>query len=462
MRVTRKLGLLFVLIGLVMNPWLVGYLAADDGSIALDKFAVVLLVDLVFILGGLQLLWRWVDLLAWQRPVGLLGSAFTVIVFATLITGIYWGNRSWRGGHDHTTVVESEHRHATPEQQQWADDFYRRSLTAAIRNGWFDFDTAMTKGFQPDRVNRTHFPNLTNMFDDAILDPERPEWLVYDDTPEGKVLMALMFFTRTPEEVGPTPAGPIAEWHYHQYESPRCAVRAMWTVGRPDKNGRCAEGVVINRTPEMFHVWFMNHPLGHFTAMKIVPEHFQDDGSKYSAHPLVVHFGIALVVVAVLLDLAALVTGRSELHRAAWFNLVLAVLAVAAATVTGVAAQGGVTATHEVHELMTAHRRAGYWSLAAVALMFVWRYALRSEFPRKGALAIVYLTLSVSALVAIGASSLYGTRLVYVHGAGVGAIDRFAREAYWKQVRDIYRQPNSEAAFTGPAPAPAAATSHKH
>ena len=37
------------------------------------------------------------------------------------------------------------------------------------------------------------------------------------------------------------------------------------------------EGEPVMRTPEMLHVWFIDHPLGRYTEMKIVPDIWQDD-----------------------------------------------------------------------------------------------------------------------------------------------------------------------------------------
>ena len=57
---------------LAVNPWTVGYLAADDGSIG--RHAEILRHRCSSASpacsAGLQLLWRWVEPLSWGRPVG--------------------------------------------------------------------------------------------------------------------------------------------------------------------------------------------------------------------------------------------------------------------------------------------------------------------------------------------------------------------------------------------------------
>jgi uncharacterized membrane protein len=444
------LGAILVGLGLLVSPWSIAPLATEDGAIHdLKMYAALLFVSASLVLAGLELASEWVRRLSWTGKASLAARATAVGLIAALIAGTTAGIAAYNRGHSHTTLVSTEHEHVTTEQQQWAEKFYERSLAAALKNGWFDIDNAFAQGFQADPINRTHFPNQQFMFDDVLLDPERPEWLVYDDTPQGKVLMALMFFTRTLEEVGPTPAGRLAQWHFHEYEEVRCAIKGLWTVAKADANGRCAEGVPVTRTPEMFHVWFMDHPLGHFTEMKIVPEAFQEQGFDVRRlHPIAVHFAIALFVIAVLVDLAAAATRRAKYHQVGWVNLVLAAVAATVTVATGMTAEVWLSPTHETHQTLDVHRWLGYGTLATIAALVIWRYALRGQFPRKAA-AVLYVVVSLGGIGLVGATGYYGGELVYSHGAAVQAIDRFARERYWEQVRRIYRP---QPAATGHTP----------
>jgi uncharacterized membrane protein len=437
----NRFGVALIIAGLLASPWLVAYVATDDGSIdPVGLSAVFLFVAAAATLGGLQLLVRWVEWLPPQRPVGLVRGTTVVALCALLIAGTYWRIGSYRAGHLHVTLVDTGHERTTAEQQQWAADFHRRSLEAAVKNGWFDIDKAFEQGFQRDLINRTHFPNQEYLFDDVILDPERPEWLIYSDSPDGKVLMGFMFFTRELYEVGPTPAGTLAQWHFHPYETPRCAIEGLWTVGDPDEDGRCAEGVPVDRTPEMFHVWFIDHPLGRFTHMTVVPEYWQYDGfGAADLHPLTVHFAIGLFVVAVFLDMAAAATGRRQYHHVAWVNLVGGAIAVVAAVAVGMSAEMMAQPTHDAHQTLDTHKTLAFASLAGVLLLAGWRYTLQGRFPQRGA--ALYIVLSLTTLAAIGGAGYYGGEMVYRHGAGVRAVDQFARDRYWAAVRESYRQP---------------------
>jgi uncharacterized membrane protein len=252
--------------------------------------------------------------------------------------------------------------------------------------------------------------------------------------------MGFMFFTRTLEEKGPTPAGPIAQWHYHPYDEPRCAINGLWTVSKTDESGACEKGIPVNRTPEMFHVWFIDHPLGRFNDMNVVPPFGQEPGfSLGSLHPIAVHFAIALFVIAVLLDLAAVITSKRELHRVAWVNLALAAVAALAAVSTGMTAEVVLKPTHEAHQTLDVHKLLAFTSLGGILLLSMWRYALRGQFPGRRPAAALYVVLSLAGLGAITGAGYYGGEMVYGHGAGVRAIDQFTRDQYWKQVREVYR-----------------------
>jgi uncharacterized membrane protein len=194
----------------------------------------------------------------------------------------------------------------------------------------------------------------------------------------------------------------------------------------------------------MLHVWFMDHPLGRWTEMKIVPDYRADENFPLlRLHPMTVHFAIALFVVAVLLDGAAVVARKPQYHAAAWINLTLGVLAATAAVTAGMTAETSVRVSHDVHQTLDTHKLLGFSGFGIILLLCAWRFALRGRFPQRSAAAL-YCVLSLAGLGAIGGAGYYGGELVYNHGVGVRAIDTFTRETYWKRVQEVYRQAPSE------------------
>src|SRR4029450_6891730 len=258
----------------------------------------------------------------------------------------WWGISAYRGAHHHTTDMS----HAAPptaEERRWAEAFVERCWESATRHGWLKFEDAQAQGFELQWSDREHYFKREFVFDDAILDPDRPEFLMYRDTPQGKLLIGFMFFARTPEEHGPQPRGSLASWHFHPWNGRGyCAERGILPVSRPDDRGGCAQGVRVNRSAEMLPVWFVDHPLGPFADAMLFP----DGASAIDptlVHPMVVHFPIALLIVAVTLDIAGRFARRPSLHQAAFINLALAAAFAVATIAAGMLAEVRLLIPHE-------------------------------------------------------------------------------------------------------------------
>ncbi len=162
-------------------------------------------------------------------------------------------------------------RPATPEQQAAAADLVARSRAAAVQRGWFDFARAERDGFQPIADDPTHFANTQYLFDDALLDPLRPEVLMYAKTNQGRKLAGFMYYVREPGEHGLQIGGPLTLWHYHVWPQGSCLLRGMIPVGRPDADAKCSFGEFQHKSPEMLHVWLIDHPEGPFATNMSLP-----------------------------------------------------------------------------------------------------------------------------------------------------------------------------------------------
>jgi hypothetical protein len=157
------------------------------------------------------------------------------------------------------------------DQELAAQELVRRSFEVAKKRGWYDIDQADRDGYRQLFQDRVHFANEAFIMDDYILDPERPEYLMYYDTPKGRQLAGFMFVVRSPDDEGPQIGGALTKWHYHVWSTPFCLKNGMMTVGVPDRNG-CSVGQPRQRSPEMIHVWLVDHPLGVFSGQMRVPK----------------------------------------------------------------------------------------------------------------------------------------------------------------------------------------------
>jgi hypothetical protein len=210
-----------------------------------------------------------------SRPARLgLGAAAVVLALAAGATGVWAAGAA---GHDHAAAAGtggqggsagSGHDHganlpdvaaATGEQRAAAEALWKDSVASAER--WRDPAAAAAAGFrfrdggdagQGRKVRFLHVPNPAWRADGRVLDPGRPETLVYWDGPGGRLTLVGVMYTAAKGSHGPTVGGPITRWHTHEScRDPATGAK----LGRPVE-GACPGGQVYRRTGEMMHVWF--------------------------------------------------------------------------------------------------------------------------------------------------------------------------------------------------------------
>ena len=145
---------------------------------------------------------------------------------------------------------------ATPEQREAAVRLLKDTAASIAR--YRDPAAAIAAGFQPGPVSSaaplSHFENKANA--NAILDPNRPQALVYAQTKHGLRLIGAMYQMPRAGQWGPDPGGPLTQWHQHEgicfspfgfefsFETP------FWT---------CPVGSTSVTTPPMLHVWIIDN-----------------------------------------------------------------------------------------------------------------------------------------------------------------------------------------------------------
>ncbi|MBN9389751.1 MAG: hypothetical protein J0I20_17120 [Chloroflexi bacterium] len=132
-----------------------------------------------------------------------------------------------------------------------------------------DYDTAVAEGYKQitpyvlgqgaAKYGPAHFYNAAYDKDGQLLDPSKPEALVYFKMPGGKmVLLGAMFLA--PIGQGPTPGGPLTTWHTHDN---LCAGAGGITL--KNQQGDCPAGAkAVTEKEEMMHVWIFDNPDGPF------------------------------------------------------------------------------------------------------------------------------------------------------------------------------------------------------
>ena len=135
-----------------------------------------------------------------------------------------------------------------------------------------------------------------------------------------------------------------------------------------------------------------------------------------SAHPMVVHFPIAVLSVAALLDAAALLLKRPAIHRVALWNLSLGALAAGIAVFTGLRAEDVAKHSFEIWKVMELHERLGITTLILSVMAAAWRLAHRDRLSPRAR--VVTTLLGLLAVVTLCFGAHLGGRLVYEFGVG--------------------------------------------
>lgn len=144
-------------------------------------------------------------------------------------------------------------------------------LAAATKKGiakYEDVNVARADGYRastPADAPTVHYANPAYQHDGQILDPTRPEALVYANTRHGLILLGAMYEMPTPGATGPDIGGRLTQWHVHT--SICLSPLRPLIVGVVSPFGACPSGSINLVTPAMLHVWTVDLPGGPFSEL---------------------------------------------------------------------------------------------------------------------------------------------------------------------------------------------------
>ena len=155
----------------------------------------------------------------------------------------------------------------TPQQQAAAENLLSATIVAlpqfadpaAVEGMGF---VSIGDGF----LGHEHYLNAANMNDGRILDPSRPESLVFDTSTTPKKLVAAMYMLNPGDTLDDVPelGGALTQWHVHDnlcFTGPR-------VTGLTDADGQCPPGSGKGTAVPMIHVWITPHRCGPFAALE--------------------------------------------------------------------------------------------------------------------------------------------------------------------------------------------------
>ncbi|WP_457651429.1 DUF2231 domain-containing protein [Rhodocaloribacter sp.] len=156
-----------------------------------------------------------------------------------------------------------------------------------------------------------------------------------------------------------------------------------------------------------------------------------------SIHPLLIHFPIALLTIAVLFDLVALVVPRkqAEIRSAAVALFTLGAVAALVAFFTGRAAADAVLVPAAAQTLLTDHadwaeRTVWFYGLFALARLAMLRLDHKGRLPAGKALNILAFVIGAGGIFLLFQTGDRGAQMVFQYGLGVQAVPQEGLEPY--------------------------------
>ena len=140
-------------------------------------------------------------------------------------------------------------------------------------------------------------------------------------------------------------------------------------------------------------------------------------------HPFVLHFAIALLLIAPLCDGLGLLLRREPLLQAGRWNTLIGALAALLAVATGLGAEAGIEAPGPAGmALLRLHKALGLLLVAVWGPVAIWRLASRLPLPLR--LRTLYLTGAFVGAALVLVQAALGSAMVYRHGVGLSASAR--------------------------------------
>ena len=139
-----------------------------------------------------------------------------------------------------------------------------------------DLRDARRAGYAPhERVPRPlkHYFKAAYVIDGRVLDPTRPEGLLYAHTTGGPVLVAAVYMMNRAGEPGREVGGCLTRWHVHHELCSSDPAKGLIS-GVRTRGGSCPPGQVPWAAPPFLHVWTIDFPGGPFAPHVAVRDVF--------------------------------------------------------------------------------------------------------------------------------------------------------------------------------------------
>jgi hypothetical protein len=160
-------------------------------------------------------------------------------------------------------LLQSTNSVATPDQVAAAAQLYADTKAATLP--YQDWHNAWAAGYRPGATSMpsTHWMNNTYVKAGYVMDPNRPQGLVYANSKHGPVLLGAMFQMQHINQFGPDPGGPLTAWHQHENI---CFTPLGFEFTFMTPYAVCPLGSIDISVSPMLHVWFYKTSGGPFAV----------------------------------------------------------------------------------------------------------------------------------------------------------------------------------------------------
>jgi hypothetical protein len=201
----------------------------------------------------------------------------TILATALSVATLNWAASTESAAHEHDAGHAHSHgqgvgahQHPTgPCQPTPAQSAAANKLVADTKRGlarFADLPDALAAGYAPHHHGLEaikHYFNPAFVTDGRVLDPTRPEGLMYAFTDRGPVLVAAVYLMNRADQPGKAVGGCLTVWHTHDNLCSTDPARGTITgLHRP--GGPCPPGQVPWAAPPMLHSWVIDVPGGPF------------------------------------------------------------------------------------------------------------------------------------------------------------------------------------------------------
>ena len=140
-------------------------------------------------------------------------------------------------------------------------------------------------------------------------------------------------------------------------------------------------------------------------------------------HPAIVHFPIALLIIAGLFAVLSLFTKKELFREIAFWNLLLGVIGAIGAVLTGLIEEQSLVHNDEVHQVLTKHKFNGVGILILSFALLTWVWVRKNKFRKSEYIAwVLCLVLGIAAVFYQG---FLGGKMVFEQGAGVKPMEQY-------------------------------------